>query len=58
MGPLYIVGVLNDCFYSASRWVCRAIFGLSSTPLLALGGLCGEILLFCGLAYLLGRIFL
>lgn len=56
LGPLYIVGVLNDGFYAASRWACRAAFRLRSAWLLALGGLCGEILLFGGLAYLLRRI--
>lgn len=58
LGPLYIVGVLNDGFYAASRRACRAVFRLRSAWLLALGGLLGEILLFSGLAYLVRRVLL
>lgn len=58
LGPLYIVGALNDSFYGLSRWACRAIFRLRSAWLLALGGLLGEILLFGGLAYLVRRVLL
>lgn len=53
LGPLYVVGVLNDWFYGASRWICRTVLRLQSTPLLALGGLCGEILLFGSLICLI-----
>lgn len=56
--PLYIIGVLNDWFYDASRWVCRAFFGIRSGTILALCGLLGECLFFNGLAYLLRSIFL
>lgn len=58
LGPLYVVGVLNDGFYAASRWACRAVLRLRSSWLLALGGLLGEILLFSGLAYLVRRVLL
>lgn len=56
--PLLIVGVLNDWFYSASRWTCQVVLRLRAASLLAVGGLCGEILLFGGLAFLLRRFFL
>ena len=55
--PLYAVATLNDWFYAAGRWACRAALGPKPTPLLAVGGLCGEILLFGGLGYLLHRLF-
>ena len=55
--PLYFVGVLNDWFYSASRWVCREVLGLNSSALLAAGGLLGEILMSIGLIYLVRRFF-
>lgn len=50
--PIYAVGVLNDWFYWASRWVCRTAFGIRSAFLLALFGVCGEIALF-GLSFYL-----
>ena len=56
LGPLYVVGVLNDWFYGVSRWACRAVLRLRSAWLLALGGLFGEILLFSALAYLVHRV--
>jgi len=56
--PLYILAVLNDWTYGASWHACRAILRLRSARLLALGGLCGEIVLFGGLAYLLRRVLL
>ena len=55
--PLYVVGVLNDWFYCVSRWVCQGAFRIRSAPLLALGGLCGEIILFGVAALLLQRVF-
>jgi len=48
MGP-----ALNDWFYSASWHACRAILRFRSAWLLAIGGLCGEVLLFGGLALLI-----
>jgi len=51
--PLYVVGVLNDGFYNASRAACRGLLRLRSAPVLALGGLCGEVLLFGSLALLI-----
>jgi len=58
LGPLYVVGVLNDWFYFASHCACRMVFRPKSAWLLALGGLCGEILLFGSLAYFLRRVLL
>lgn len=58
LGPLYAVGVLNDWFYSAGWHACRAILRPRSAWLLALGGLCGEIVLFGGLGYLLRAAFM
>lgn len=58
LGPLYVVGVLNDWLYLASWHACRAILRLRPAWLLALGGLLGEILLFGGLAYMVRRILL
>ncbi len=55
--PLYVAGVLNDLTYGASWWACRVVFQLRSARLLAFGGLCGEILLFGGLACLLRVVF-
>lgn len=51
--PIYILGVLNDWFYNATRWVCRTVFRIRSAPLLTLFGLCGEIALFGLSVYLL-----
>lgn len=44
--PLYLVGILSDRFYRTSRWVCRTAFGIRSTLLLTLFGVCGETALF------------
>ena len=55
--PLYILGVLNDWFYHASSWALRKVFRMHSTRSLAIAGLCGDIILFSGLAYLLRRVF-
>ena len=51
--PLYVVGVLNDWFYLASRAACRVLLRLRSAPVLAVGGLCGEVLMFGSLALLI-----
>lgn len=56
--PLYVLAVLNDWFYAASKWACRAVLGPRPGPVLATGGLLGETLLFGGLAYLLRCLFL
>lgn len=56
--PLYAVGVLNDWFYDFSRWICLKVFRLTSTTLLAFGGLLGEIVLFGGTLYSLYRVLL
>ena len=58
LGPLYVVGVLNDYFYLASWHACRMILRFRSAWLLAIGGLCGEVLLFGGLACLLRSLIL
>jgi len=55
--PIYVIGVLNDWFYLASWHACRAILRLRAAWLLAIGGLCGEIVLFGGLACLLREAF-
>jgi hypothetical protein len=54
--PVYVIGVLNDWFYDASRWLGWTVFRLRSTVILALAGVCGEILFFGGAIYLL-RVF-
>lgn len=54
--PLLIVGILNDWFYGASRWVCRVMLRIQSARVLAIGGLCGEVLLFLAAGLLLRRI--
>lgn len=51
--PLYVLAVLNDWTYFAGRWACRAIMGPRPAIVLAAGGLCGEVLIFGGLLYLL-----
>lgn len=53
LGPLYVVGVLNDWFYLAPRWAVRVAFRCESRFALGLAGLCGEVLLFGGLGFLL-----
>lgn len=52
--PLYALAVLNDWSYGMSLAICRFAFGLRPGPILALAGLCGEILLFA-VAGLLAR---
>jgi hypothetical protein len=51
--PLLIVGILNDWFYSASRWACRRVLRIKSGAVLTSIGLCGEIVLFAGFVYAL-----
>lgn len=54
--PLYALAVLNDWFYQAAVWSLRIALRLRDGPALSLGGLCGEILLFGAMAFLLVRI--
>lgn len=54
--PLYVIGVLNDCFYKISRWVCMSGFGMRSSPALAVGGLLGELFLSGGLVLAVRRL--
>lgn len=46
LGPLYLLGVLNDWFYAASHWTFRTIFRVRPGRTLALLSLGGEMLLF------------
>jgi hypothetical protein len=56
MIPLCGIILCNDWFYDASRRLARLVLRLRSRALLAALGLCGEILLFAGLALLLRRL--
>lgn len=46
MFPICGIILCNDGFYDATRWVLRVAFRIRSERLLAVLGLCGEILLF------------
>ncbi|MDE2038441.1 MAG: hypothetical protein KGO96_02860 [Elusimicrobia bacterium] len=56
MIPLCGIILCNDWFYDASYWLAQLALRLRSRPLFAALGLCGEILLFAGLAVLLRRL--
>ena len=51
--PFCGVILLNDWLYDAAAWTCRTVLRVTSRWTLAFGGLCGEIILFTGLAYAL-----
>lgn len=48
---LLVVGILNDWLYAASRCVFVWVFRPRSASIIALGGLCGEIIMFGCLAW-------
>lgn len=56
MFPIFAVVTLNDTFYAGSHWLCRVVLRMRSGQVLALSGLCGEIVLFGGLGLLIRRL--
>jgi hypothetical protein len=56
MLPLCGIILCNDWFYDISHWMLRTVLRLRSRISLAVLGLCGEIFLFGGMAYLVRAI--
>lgn len=54
---IYLVILCNQWFYDAANWILRKILRLNNRTLLALFGLCGEIVLFALSSVLLQRLF-
>lgn len=54
--PMCGVILLNDWFYDATVWTLRMVLRLRCRAVLAVLGLCGEILMFGGLAYAVGSL--